>query len=135
MCWCVYLIGSEGLPAYWEPMTDPTSGKEVPLLVVDLAATSTEYKFVLTEFNKTMKNYKTIAKIERIQNPALYGQYAAKKKHLDTYNPKGVLNERWLFHGTRESSISQINKTNFNRSFSGQNGMQANCAHLNCSMH
>ena len=69
------------------------------------------------------KNYKAIVKIERIQNPAFYGQYAAKKKQLDTYNPKGVQNERWLFHGTKESSISKINKTNFNRSFRGQNGM------------
>ena len=118
--------GSEGLPDDWESMIDPASGKEVPLRVVDLAATSEGYKFALTEFHKTMAqglNYSTIIKIQRIQNPALYGQYAAKKKHMETHNPSGVQNERWLFHGTKESSISQINKTNFNRSFRGQNGM------------
>ena len=117
---------SEGLRDDWESMVDPASGKEVPLLVVDLPATSEGYKFALTEFHKTMKqgsNYKTIVKIEHIQNPALYGQYAVKKKHLETHNPAGVKNERWLFHGTKGSAISQINKTNFNRSFRGQNGM------------
>jgi poly [ADP-ribose] polymerase 10/14/15 len=119
--------GSEddGLREDWEPMTDPTSGKEVPLRVVDLADTSEGYKFALAEFNKTMTqgtNYTAIVNIQRIQNPALYGQYAAKKKYLDAHNPQGVQNESWLFHGTKASSLSQINKTNFNRSFRGQNG-------------
>ena len=128
-CNCVHIIGSEGsegLPDDWESMVDPSSGKEVPLRVVDLSATSDGYKFALAEFHKTMaqgSNYSTIVKIQRVQNPALYGQYAAKKKHMETHNPAGVQNERWLFHGTKESSISQINKTNFNRSFRGQNGM------------
>ena len=117
---------SEGLPDDWESMVDPSSGKIVPLRVVDLPATNKGYKFALAEFHKTMKqgsNYKMIVKIQRIQNPGLYGQYTAKKKRLETHNPAGVQNERWLFHGTKESSISQINKTNFNRSFRGQNGM------------
>ena len=132
--WCdkfcvVQLLGSEGdgLPEEWEPMTDPTSGKEVPLRVVNLAPTSKGYQFALGEFHKTMTQdtrYTSIVKIEQIQNPAIYRQYAAKKKHLDAHNPKGVQNERWLFHGTQQSSLSQINKTNFNRSFRGQNGMQ-----------
>ena len=107
-------------------MTDLTSGKEVPLRVIDLTATSEGYKFALAEFHKTMtpgSNYTSIIKIQRVQNPALYGQYAAKKKSLDAHNPKGTQNERWLFHGTKESSISKINQTNFNRSFRGQNGM------------
>ena len=128
-CDLLFTPGSEGevsgLPEDWEPMTDPTSGKEAPLRVIDLAATSEGYKFVLAEFHKTMtpgSTYTTIIKIQRVQNPALYGQYAAKKKHLDAHNPGGTQNERWLFHGTKESSISQINQTNFNRSFRGQNG-------------
>lgn len=122
--------GSEGLPDDWESMIDSTSGKEVPLLVVDLAATSEGYKFALAEFHKTMaqgSNYNAIVKIERIQNPAIYRQYAAKKKHLETHNPASVQNERWLFHGTRDSSIPLINKTNFNRSYRGQNGMYNYC--------
>ena len=123
------IVGAEDsdLPEDWEPMTDPSSRKEVALRVVNLAATSEGYRFALAEFNKTMiqgTNYTSIVKIERIQNPALYRHYATKKKYLDTHNPKGVQNERWLFHGTQESSVHQINKTSFNRNFHGQNGMQ-----------
>ena len=121
------ITGSEGdvLPDYWDSMIDPTTKKPGPLRVIDVAARSEEYKFVLTEFNKTMvqgTNYTAIVTIERIQNPALYEQYAAKKKHLDSHNPKDVKNERWLFHGTKEDSVSHINTTNFNRSLCGQNG-------------
>ena len=112
-------------------MVDPTSKKEVPLRVVDLPVASRGYKFALAEFHKTMTqgiNYNAIVKIERIQNPALYGQYAAKKAQLDAHNPQTVQNERWLFHGTKESSVAKINKTNFNRSFRGQNGMAYSCS-------
>ena len=126
------LTGAEGgLPNDWEPMVDPTSKKQVPLHVVDLTVASRGYKFALAEFHKTMTqgtNYKAIVKIERIQNPGLYGQYAVKKAQLDAHNPKGVQNERWLFHGTKESSVAKINKTNFNRSFRGQNGMAYSCS-------
>lgn len=98
----------------------------VRLCVVDLGATSKEYEFALGEFNKTMaqgSNYRGVVKIQHIQNPRLYRQYAIKKKHLKIHNPAGVQNEYWLFHGTQERFISQINENNFNRSFRGQNGM------------
>jgi poly [ADP-ribose] polymerase 10/14/15 len=105
-------------------MVDPTTKKVVTLRVIDLPIDSKGYQFALAEFHKTMTqgtNYNTIVKIERIQNPALYGQHAAKKRQLDLHNPT-VQNEHWLFHGTKEDSISYINKTNFNRSLCGQNG-------------
>ena len=116
------ITGAEGggLPDDWDSM------EEVPLRVVDVPPGSDGFRFALAQFHKTMtqgSNYSSILKIQRIQNPALYGQYAAKKTHLDAHNPKGVQNERWLFHGTRESYVAKINKTNFNRSFRGQNGM------------
>ena len=118
--------GSDDLPQYWESMVDPVSNKVVPLRVVDLATSSKGYQFVLAEFNKTMtrgRNYTSIVKIQCVQNPGLYGQYTSKKKYLDSRNPSSVQNERWLFHGTKEGTISHINRTNFNRSLSGQNGM------------
>ena len=120
-------LGAEAassLPEDWEPMTE--SGKEVPLRVIDLPPASDGYQFALAEFHRTMaqgSNYTTIVTIQRVQNPALYGQYAAKKKYLDAHNPSGVQNERWLFHGVRSFAVPQINKTNFNRGFRGQNGM------------
>ena len=104
-------------------MTDPSTGKEVTLKVVDLPATSEGYQFVLAKFHKTMKRSTYIDKIQRIQNSSLYGQYAANKKNMDAHNPRQVQNERWLFHGTNETVVPQINRTNFNRSFRGQNGI------------
>lgn len=32
-------------------------------------------------------------------------------------------NEKMLFHGTREESISHINQNGFNRSYAGKNGI------------
>ena len=122
---CTGAEGGGDLPDDWDPIIDPKTKQEVQLRVVDLAADTDGYKFALAEFHKTMTpgaNYTAIVKIKRIQNPALYRQYAAKKKQLESQNPPKVTNERWLFHGTKESSVSQINKTNFNRSFRGQNG-------------
>ena len=117
--------GEDGLPGDWGPMIDPKTKQEVPLRVVGLPVYSGSYQFALAEFHKTMTpgaNYRAIVKIERIQNPALYRQYAAKKKQLESYKPKGVRNERWLFHGSKQSDVSKINKTNFNRWYHGQNG-------------
>lgn len=108
-------------------MLDPASQKEVTVRLIDLPSSSKGYQFALTEFNKTMKQgfkckYTTIVKIQRIQNPHLYRQFIEKKKLLDSNNPQGFQNERWLFHGTKVAAISSINRTNFNRNFRGQNG-------------
>ena len=66
--------------------------------------------------------YSSVVKIERIQNPALYSQYVARKKQMDKQNPQGCKNERLLFHGTSVDSCGSINHGGFNRSFSGKNG-------------
>ena len=116
----------DSLPKDWEPMVDPSSGKDLPLRVIDLPPDSRGYKFAEAEFNKTMvqgRNYSAIVSIQHVQNRALYGQYIAKKKKLDSVNSAGVQNERWLFHGTKADAISHINQTNFNRSLCGQNGI------------
>ena len=115
----------DSLPKDWDPMVDPSSGKDLPLRVIDLPPDSRGYRFARTEFDKTMvqgRNYKAIVSIWRVQNQALYGQYIAKKKKLDSVNLTGVQNERWLFHGTKTGAIAHINQTNFNRSLRGQNG-------------
>ena len=66
--------------------------------------------------------YSSVVKIERIQNPALYSQYVARKRQMDKQNPQGHQNERLLFHGTAINSCGSINHGGFNRSFSGKNG-------------
>ena len=109
-------------------MTDPASDDltPLPIRVIDLQASSREYRIVLAEFDKTMeqgKTYSSIIKIQRVQNPMLYRSYEAMKLHLDAHNPQDVTNEKLLFHGTKKDSLEPINKANFNRSYRGQNGM------------
>eukprot|EP00105_Crassostrea_gigas_P000486 XP_011412320.2 PREDICTED: poly [ADP-ribose] polymerase 15 isoform X2 [Crassostrea gigas] len=58
-----------------------------------------------------------IVKLERIQNKMLYQQYVAKKKMLESQNPKGTQNERELWHAIRAKVVSSINSLGFNRSY------------------
>ena len=77
-----------------------------------------EYKKVADEVCKTSTI--TITKIQRVQNPALYRVYMVRKDQME--QKKGS-NEKTLFHGTAEGSCASINKTGFNRSYCGKNGM------------
>lgn len=52
----------------------------------------------------------------------LYQQYIAKKKLLESQNPKGTQNERELWHGTAPEAVSSINYLGFDRSYCGKNG-------------
>lgn len=58
----------------------------------------------------------------------LYQQYVAKKKLLDSQNPKGTKNERELWHGTAIEAVSSINSLGFNRSYCGINGKSFSCS-------
>lgn len=60
--------------------------------------------------------------MEKIQNKMLYQQYIAKKKLLESQNPKGTQNERELWHGTAPEAVSSINNHGFDRSYCGKNG-------------
>ena len=86
-----------------------------------LVNTSVASRLYVAGFNQS-DTYSSIIKIERIQNPALYSQYVARKRQMDKQNPQGHQNERLLFHGTAKDSCGSINHGGFNRSFSGKNG-------------
>ena len=95
------------------------------VICVDLKADDVEYKQVLEAFSKTMikgSNYSDIVKIQRVQNPKLYGCYQKTKEEMERVNPPGHLNEKQLFHGTDVSSMEKINVNGFNRSYAGKNG-------------
>lgn len=116
---------SEDIPKDWDPMPMDSQGKEKHVQLVTLAAGSKEYTKVETAFNKTMKkgsNYTQIVRIQRLQNPALYKQYAVNKREMDKRNPKGHTNEQWLWHGTSFDTFDKISTQGFNRSFAGKNG-------------
>ncbi|PFX27315.1 Poly [ADP-ribose] polymerase 15 [Stylophora pistillata] len=85
------------LPTYWilQPKDSQDLEKTVHLVELDRASGTQEYKNVQDRFRKTCPNQ--IVKIERVQNPALFGMYMIRKQKMD--KAKGS-NELWLFHGT-----------------------------------
>ena len=87
-------------PSSWEVMPKDSSGKEIVCHVVDLQPSDPEYKEVYTAFSITCKVFgrkMTVEKIQRIQNPTLYGQYVHRKEIMDRQNPN-IQIEKWLFH-------------------------------------
>lgn len=116
----IVLVLALPLPKHWTPQPKDQEGieKAVHLYQLDHANDTKEYKFVHGQFRKTCK-HEVIQKIERVQNPALYGTYVIRRQKMD--EAKGS-NEMWLFHGTAGGNTQLINKTGFNRNFSGKNG-------------
>ena len=106
------MASSPEVPSHWsqQPATQSVH-------LVRLQPSSDEFQKGLKHFSARGGKSTNIAKIERIQNPALYRAYIVKKDSM-----KGAENERQLFHGTREASTVPINTNNFNRSFSGIHG-------------
>ena len=108
------------LPKHWTPQPKDQEGIEIAvhLYQLDPSNDATEYQFVNGQFQRTSKN-EVIEKIERVQNPALYGTYAIRRQKMD--EAKGS-NEMSLFHGTAGENTQLINKMGFNRNFCGKNG-------------
>lgn len=120
------LINEAEFPPLWDTMPkDMSTGKEIACHVVDLQPSDAEYQTVSTAFTSTLPPaggdvWKSIVKIQRIQNPALYAQYAGRKKIMEKENPN-ITNERQLFHGCKGQVITNIYHQGFNRSFAGEN--------------
>ena len=93
-----------------------------------------EWNTVASQFNLTMSN-STILSIERIQNKLLWRKYAQEKGILHE-KTKGVVNEKNLFHGTRNNPPKEIygSEEGFDMRFSAS-GMwgQANYFAVNAS--
>ncbi|XP_055874127.1 protein mono-ADP-ribosyltransferase PARP15-like [Biomphalaria glabrata] len=106
----------EPLPRHWKAMSETEN-----LKLVEIRPGSVEYDNVEAHFKLTCGGY-PVKKIERIQNKSLHQLYAAKKREMDLYNPRGHPNEQNLFHGTSSPPIPQINENGFNRSYCGVNG-------------
>ena len=113
----IYFIYLAEYPPSWgSNIGDNTQPK-----MVSLDAKSAEYIAVKKGFEATVSG-KTIVKIERIQNPTLYAQYAARKRVMDQTNPATTINERRLYHGCSGDVVQKIFHGGFNRSFCGKNG-------------
>ena len=124
-----FILLTAEFPPSWEVMPKDSSGKEIMCYVVDLQPSDLEYQEVHTAFISTMPPagsaasdlWKGVVKIQRIQNPALYAQYAGRKKIMEKENPR-IQNERRLFHGCKGDVVKNIHHQGFNRSFAGANG-------------
>ena len=89
------------------------------LVQLDSVVNAEEYKKVSGQFHKTCPN--NILKIERVQNPALYGAYLVYKQTKDKAGGRGS-NEMNLFRGAKGQKCELINRKGFDRSFCGENG-------------
>ena len=107
-----YISGE--FPSVWE-------GDTLDTTLVTLNSSSQEYAIVKQGFESTVKN-RRIINIERVQNPMLYAQYAARKNLMDQTNPPGTVNERKLYHGCPGDVVQNIVHQGFNRSYAGRNG-------------
>ncbi|XP_058642232.1 poly(ADP-ribose) polymerase family member 14-related sequence 1 isoform X2 [Onychostoma macrolepis] len=108
------LKATEDIPQNWDAMA-PTELYRT----FNLQPTSQEYKDVLGLFQATCRKH-NVLKIERIQNPGMWKNYQNNKSVMEKKNGHQN-NEKMLFHGTSEPTISQINKGGFNRSYAGKN--------------
>ncbi|NXC96832.1 PAR14 polymerase, partial [Certhia familiaris] len=102
---------STALPPTWDPMENER------LKIVELKPDSREYKDVQEKFLQTCQSFK-IEKIERVQNRYFWKNYQIKKCEMDKKNGNRN-NERLLFHGTSQDSLTFINSHGFNRSYAG----------------
>lgn len=91
-----------------------------------LSTDSSEYKLVISDFNRHMTGYYTqIQRIERIQNKQCCLQYLMFKKNFKSQF--SMHNEKSLYHGCSEEAADLIIKTYFNRSFAGVHGKSTLC--------
>ena len=87
-------------PDEWEPQN------EEPLELKPLTRGSPEWYKISQQFFATLQSA-TIVKIERIQNKWLWEKYSQHSERMKRKN-EGVVNEKLLFHGTRNTPPSCI---------------------------
>ncbi|CAJ1057150.1 protein mono-ADP-ribosyltransferase PARP12-like [Xyrichtys novacula] len=107
---------AENIPSHWDKNAIPDLGyKFVPL------SESTEYNMIKKLFKNTMPSSK-IHKIQRIQNPSLWGVFHWQKEQMKKRNGGKTVNQQYLFHGTDESLIEAICDQNFDWRMCGVHG-------------
>lgn len=91
---------AEMYPDEWEPQN------EEPLELKPLTKGSPEWSKVSQQFCATLQS-PSIVKIERVQNKWLWEKYNQHSERMKRKN-EGVVNEKLLFHGTRNTPPSYI---------------------------
>jgi len=75
-----------------------------------------------------------VVQIFRIQNPSMYLQYMVRRDAMQRQQAAASKTpvERILWHGTAFDAVESVNKTGFNRSYCGKNGMSETCTFWCC---
>ena len=90
---------SSGVPKTWKPQTEDCELKPV-------SKGSQEWKDVFDCVKATLPNVEMI-KLERVQNRPLWQKYELEKKLMHKRN-NGDINEKYLFHGSRQIDPKDI---------------------------
>ena len=103
---------------------------------MEVQETSKEYKWVATEFERSVGCKVSIVKIERIQNDQLWQAYRANKQVVSRQIAEP---ERMLYHGCPSRNVDSINTNGFTARLAGtSNGehtTNTRSAHAQCSMY
>ncbi|NXE47501.1 PAR12 polymerase, partial [Casuarius casuarius] len=110
-------IPNQICPAHWDQSALPELGYKT----VEITNTSSEYNRIRMMFEKTMKSY-TVHRIRRIQNPSLWKVFQWQKEQMKKENGGKEVDERLLFHGTKNSFLEAICNHNFDWRICGTNG-------------
>ncbi|KAK7487451.1 hypothetical protein BaRGS_00021292, partial [Batillaria attramentaria] len=102
------------LPGHW-------TGNKSLFQKIPLSADSEEYRNVEANFRSTLGNQQLVlVKIDRVQNPKMWKQYAAQKEHMEKQDT-GNVNEKTLWHGTHVDAMDRIARFGFDRGYCGKN--------------
>ena len=69
----------------------------------------------------------SILQIIRIENRALYLQYAIMKRKIEIRNGRRIESERELWHGSKSETFKLICEKGYDRGFAGRNGIVYVC--------
>jgi hypothetical protein len=81
------------------------------VVLVELSEDSIEYMTAVQDINITLRN--KIDKVERVQNPYLWGSYVLKKEEYINYLGFGIVCEEKMFHATAKENVYSIVQNNF----------------------
>jgi len=82
------------------------------VVLVELSEDSIEYMTVVQNINMTLRN--KIDKVERVQNPYLWGSYVLKKEYIN-YLGFDIVSEVKLVHATAKENVYSTVQNNFDR--------------------
>ena len=100
-------------PHYWTPIQNNS------LTLVPLQTTDNDYQEVSKLLQMSINNLQII-KIERIQNPSLWKDFANRRQNWNEFYENSIPEEKYLFHGTDKKHIQAICKENLDWRYHGQ---------------